>query len=255
GQREVEARALPLLGFDPDTAAVPFDDLLAQRQADPRAWIRFARVQALEDDKDALGILSVEADAVVRNGEQILRTVPLRADTHQRRRVATELDRVADQVLKDLAQLGWVAQQHRQRPDLNLRPRLIDRNAQIGAHLPQYGFAVHRLQSAGVRFDPRVLQQIVDQFLHTGRAVYRVTDELIGVAVEPAGVAPLQELRVAGDHPQRLLQVVAGDVGELLQSGIGAAEVLGHAAQILGLPPLGNVVQRDDRGLQATIFA
>ena len=41
---------LTRLGFDPDPSAVAFHDLLADRQADARPGIIFARVEALEDD-------------------------------------------------------------------------------------------------------------------------------------------------------------------------------------------------------------
>ena len=43
--------------------------------------------------------------------------------------------------------------------------------------------------------------------------------------VELAPVAPRQELRVAGHHAQRLLQVVRGHVGELLQLAVGARQL------------------------------
>ena len=50
-------------------------------------------------------------------------------------------------------------------------------------------------------------------------------------------MAALEQLQVAVDHAQRLGEVVRGDVGELLELGVGALElarVLGQRA--LGLP-------------------
>ncbi len=56
----------------------------------------------------------------------------------------------------------------------------------------------------------------MDQLLHALRAVNGVPDKFLGVGVE-CGVVPLgQQLQVAGDLAQGLLQVVRGDVGELL---------------------------------------
>ena len=50
---------------------------------------------------------------------------------------------------------------------------------------------------------------------------------VVGVPVELAVVAAAQELEVGGDHPQRLGEVVRGDVGELLELRVGALEVAG----------------------------
>ena len=49
-------------------------------------------------------------------------------------------------------------------------------------------------------------------------------DEFVPVVVEAIAVALGQELGIAGDHAQRLLQVVGDDVGVLLQIDIRALE-------------------------------
>jgi hypothetical protein len=64
-EREGEACALSGRGVHPDPSAVPLDDLLADGEADAGAGVLLARVQALEDDEDALGESRVDADAVV----------------------------------------------------------------------------------------------------------------------------------------------------------------------------------------------
>ena len=48
-------------------------------------------------------------------------------------------------------------------------------------------------------------------------AIHRIADELVGVGIELLVVAPLHKLQVAGDHAQRLLQVMRGHVSELLE--------------------------------------
>ena len=65
-----------------------------------------AAVQALEDDEDAVGVLGLDADAVVAHREQPVAAARARRATWTRGRlVAAELDGVADQVLEELAQL------------------------------------------------------------------------------------------------------------------------------------------------------
>src|SRR2546423_13187731 len=66
---ELKRRALTDAGLGPDTAAMAFDGLLADGQADSRAGILGCRVRALKDAKDALGIGGVHADTVVAHGE------------------------------------------------------------------------------------------------------------------------------------------------------------------------------------------
>ena len=78
--------------------------------------------------------------------------------------------------------------------------------------------------------------------LHPRDAVDDVVEELVGVGVELVLVLALDQLHVAGDHPQRLLQVVRGDVGELFEFLVGSRQLLGRAFQrFLGLLAIGDV--------------
>ena len=81
--------------------------------------------------------------------------------------------------------------------------------------------------------DPREREQVVDQRLHPLRAVDGEVDVLVGALVELAAVARLQRLAEARDLAQRLLQVVGGDVGELLELGVGARQLERLAASQL----------------------
>ncbi|HEX8244749.1 MAG TPA: hypothetical protein VF541_14680 [Longimicrobium sp.] len=122
----------------------------------------------------------------------------------------------------------------------------LHRGPEVRECLPQRLGRVDRLGVRGAGAHPRVGQQVVDQRLHAGGAVHRVGDEAVGLLVQLSVVAPGQELRVAGDHAQRLLQVVRGHVGEALQLGVAALQ-LGGQRGALGLhpPPLGHVLHAE----------
>ena len=91
---------------------------------------------------------------------------------------------------------------------------------------------------------PAVLEQVVDQRLHPLGAVHGELDVLVGPGVQLARVAALQQLGEARHLAQRLLQVVRGDVGELLELGVRALQLLGVLLQDgVGLPRRGQLVQ------------
>ncbi|RPK32494.1 hypothetical protein EES37_33525 [Streptomyces sp. ADI91-18] len=136
-----------------------------------------------------------------------------------------ELDRVADEVLPEHAHLGGVGDQGRQRVVRDLRTGLLDADAEGG-----HGPVQHRLQLDALELvvdaaDAGEVEEVVDERLHAVRAVDRVVDVLIGTLVELSAVAALEELREAGDLAQGLLQVVGGDVRELLQLGVRALQI------------------------------
>src|SRR5690242_16860233 len=106
---EEERASLSRPAVDPDAPAVPVDDLLADRQPDAGAGIFVAIVQALEHEEDALAVLRIEPDAVVRDAERPRAAVLARRDVHARGFGAAELERVGDQVLEELRELPLVA--------------------------------------------------------------------------------------------------------------------------------------------------
>ena len=86
-------------------------------------------------------------------------------------------------------------------------------------------------------------QQVVDQPLHPRGPVGGEGDVLVGLGVQLSLAAVLQQAHEPGHHPQRLLQVVRGHVGELLQVLVGAGQVLGRLPQgLLGPLAVGDVV-------------
>ena len=162
----------------------------------------------------------LDADAVVADGEAPGIAFALSREVHPRRLLASELDRVGDQVLEELAELGGVSGYFRQWIVADLGVALVDRRAEVGQDVAEHAARCRPAEIDATAADARVGQQVVDQCLHPPRAVDRVADVAVGALVELATVAAREELGVADDHPQRLLEVVRGDVGELLELGV-----------------------------------
>jgi len=105
GKGETESGPLGRLRIDPDAAAVPFHDLLAEGQADAGAGVLFPTVQALEDDENSLRILGVDANAVVAHGEGPGRAVGLGAD--QAFPAGARLPERVDAVMETVGEATW----------------------------------------------------------------------------------------------------------------------------------------------------
>jgi hypothetical protein len=95
--------------------------------------------------------------------------------------------------------------------------------------------------------DARIGEQVLDQLLHARGAVDDEAHELGRIALQALAVAALEELRVARDRAQRLLQVVRGDRGELLQLRVGALQLFQR------LLALGDVVEDRDLVLRRAV--
>ena len=107
-------------GFHPNPSAVAFDNLFADGQPDACAGILIASVQPLEDDKNSLEILRVDSNPVIAHTEvpnfagrrglgRCVVRFPLDRDMDFGRLLVAELDRIADQVLKQLSQLCGIS--------------------------------------------------------------------------------------------------------------------------------------------------
>ena len=77
---------------------------------------------AREHVEDPRRLVGVDADAVVAHGHDPLVAAAPRGDVDERRLLAAELDRVADEVLQDAAQMARVAVDLGQRAALQLAP-------------------------------------------------------------------------------------------------------------------------------------
>jgi hypothetical protein len=111
---------------------VAFDDFLGDRQADPAALVFAPAVQALKHLEDALRILLLDADPVVRDREYHLAVLGDRVDPDVRRPVlGMELERIAEEVLQHLPKLDLVGEHRRQiaafDPGAGLRDRRLQK--------------------------------------------------------------------------------------------------------------------------------
>lgn len=199
-------------------------------------------MEALEDDEDAFKILRLDANAIVRHREPPATALAARSDMEPGRLLAAELDSIAQEVLEHVRQLGGVGLHHRELVVGDDGCRLLDGGFEVGQRLGQNRPAIARLKRLAARTDPRVGQQILDERLHPPDAINRVGDQLVGPGIELALVALLEYLHAPAHGPQRLLQVVGGNVGELLQVQVGACQLLRGPQQFcLGAFSLGNV--------------
>jgi hypothetical protein len=74
----VERRPLAGFGLDGDIAAVALDDALTERESDARPRVLVAGVEPLEELEDAVGVVRVDPDALVPDGDRRPR-IPVRS--------------------------------------------------------------------------------------------------------------------------------------------------------------------------------
>lgn len=113
-------RSLYRRRLNPDLAAVPFDRLAADGQADSRSFVLVACVEPLKRLKDLLRILRRNADPVVFDAKNPMLPFVFRCQTNLRRPAAGELQCVADQILIELGEQPGVAPLFRQRVAFDL---------------------------------------------------------------------------------------------------------------------------------------
>lgn len=90
-----------------------------------------AAVQSLKNQEDFIDVLLLEADAVVSHAEYPLLWFIADRDVDSRRTLGAELDRVAQQILKDLRQLRQVGADLGQRIVRDFGAALPNRSAEI----------------------------------------------------------------------------------------------------------------------------
>src|SRR5699024_10858830 len=224
-----------LYGFiQPATTTVELDDLLAHCQTDTGTGVFFASVQPLEDHEDSFRVLRFDTDSVVDTAEDPFVTTTFDADVHARRVLTPELHGVADEVEEHLGEQGAVTLDGGQRVVGDHCLDLFQASGQAAERIPQSHVEVDGGEILGPA-DPGKGQQVVDEGLHTLGALDGEVDVGVGTFVELPLVTALQQLTETRHLTQRLLQVVRGHVGELLQFQVGTAQFLGLTFQKGGL--------------------
>src|SRR5664280_1755075 len=150
GQGEPERAAYPARTVvDADLAAVPFHDLVTEREADPGAGVVLPAVQALEHAEDALAVLRRDADAVVGDREPPVVAVVPAGDVDVRPDIGRgEFHRVPDEVLEQLPQLAHVGPDLRQVAHLDLGRALVERGPECGEHRREHLVGVQNVDPA-----------------------------------------------------------------------------------------------------------
>lgn len=78
---------------------MPFDDFLGNGQSHARTGELRASMETLEEQKDSLGMLEVDPNAVIAHRESPFALYLLRGDVHARRLGAVKFEGVSHQVL------------------------------------------------------------------------------------------------------------------------------------------------------------
>ncbi len=159
GEGHGAARAVGI-GVNAHLAPVEFHDALDDGQADPAAR-RLVRLQPDERLKDPLPVLGRNADAVVAHREPhpVLVAVCLDRDRWCHLRPG-ELQRVGQQVVEDLAQVGAMAGDGRHcQADRDPGTARLQFSRAGFQHVVDHRRRVHRLHGAGAGADPGHRQQ------------------------------------------------------------------------------------------------
>ena len=229
-----------------------FNYLLDDSQSDARTLVVAPGVEPLKHLKNPLGLMRVEANAVIHNLDQVKQPVgvgrrdgctgvaPLRrpgrdndAGVGQLRQLSLarcgawfgKLQRVADQVLKQLPQLTGVARDGGEQTDryggFPIGNGRFEINDDVRHKRPQ----IDRPDEVALRGHPRIIQHVFDEHLHPGRCRPHPPDHVGSFLPDNRRIIGLNNVAEGLNFAQRLLQIVARYVSKLLQVGVGALQV------------------------------
>ena len=137
-------------------------------------------MEALEDPEDSLRVGGLEPDPVVLDDDAAVwppcsrprrrfrfRAQVLRGDPDGGSHAgAVELERVAQQVLKQLHHLRWIRLDLGQGPDLHASVEPLDPRLQVADHLARHIAEVHERDRLRLARQAGDLEQVLDQILH-----------------------------------------------------------------------------------------
>ncbi len=78
--------------------------------------------------------------------------------------------------------------------------------------------------------------------LHAFGATGHLGEVVLGPRREVGAHLPLQQMQEAADHADGFLEIVRGDVGELLELGVGALKLVGQPFELLDVLLVGDVL-------------
>jgi hypothetical protein len=141
---------------------MPFDDLLADGQADAGARVVRTCVESLEQNEDALQVPWLDANTVITHAKCPWSVLLQRGrDMHTRCFVWTvERDAICEQVLKQLAELSRVTLYDRQVVAGDAGIRILDCGGQVTHHLINQLHGVNCLQLKRLCARARVGEQM-----------------------------------------------------------------------------------------------
>lgn len=210
----------------------------------PDAYARLGLVEASKHIEDLCRIAWLDTDAVVADPEHPVVFGLDAADLHHR--IRAELQGIAQQVRQDGSKQRGVAPHVREWPAQHRGSRLRDRCIQGGDDAPG-------LCDGADLDEVRITAQraVAHQGTHQLAAVLCcITDELQvlqGFLVQRRAVIGHQVVDVVRDRTQRLLDVVAGRVGELLDLDAAPPDVRDVVAhELLGFAERRGVVGAED---------
>jgi len=224
---KLEVRPFSRLGLHPNSPSVPFHDLLTYGQTDSRSRILIHGVESLEDEKDPVGILRVDPDPVILYRKEPGPLGTLGVDMNLRRPAVPELDGISNEVLEELEKLAVVGPNRRKGFGSDLRPGLFDCRMKHFKNLPQYLIEVRGLKRPGPGGQTRKGEKVLDEPLHPQDILMGSLDEAVRISLQLPFASFGQEVQVAGDCPQRGLEIMGSHIGELFKFGVGTQQLLG----------------------------
>src|SRR4029453_10404696 len=129
GIRDGEAEYASSTGgsIDPDPAAQPLHRPLTDRESQPCAGVLAEAMEALEGREDPFGVHGIDPDAVILHRETPVLARSCGREAYARNYVKRrELQRIGDEVLEDLSELGRIGGDCRERAHCDVGVLVVD---------------------------------------------------------------------------------------------------------------------------------
>ena len=139
-------------------------------------------------------MLALDSYAIVGHGEKPIAIYPFGRDVNARLGDAPVLDPIAEEVLKHLHQLRWIAADNGQFIGGNLCPVLEDQRFQVIKRLLQHRLKINGYKWFWPRIKARIGQQVVNARLKSMRPFRHAANPIFTLGVKSFAVVYLQQL-------------------------------------------------------------